>query len=306
MLSVVIPVFNEEAVIPELLRRFLAASGAWGSYELIFVNDGSGDATAALLEQATNTNKNIRVINFSRNFGHQAAVTAGLQHAQGDAVVVIDGDLQDPPEAIAPLIAKWRDGYQVVYAVRTQRKENMFKRAAYSIFYRMLRAMAKIDIPLDAGDFCLMDARVVRVMNALPERNRFVRGLRAWAGFASVGVPYEREQRFAGAPKYTFRKLLHLAFDGFTSFSAVPLKLAGYVGFAIALLSFIGGVVLILLKLAFGVAVQGWTSVMVSLFFMGGIQLTLIGVMGEYIGRIYTEVQGRPVYVIEKKIGFEK
>ncbi len=306
MLSVVVPLYNEHEVIPELIRRLLGAGKQWGEYEVIFVDDGSSDQTPVLIEQAAAANPQFRLLRFSRNFGHQAAVSAGLAHAQGAAVAVIDGDLQDPPESIAALHQRWQEGYEVVYAIRTQRKEHVFKRAAYTAFYHILKMMSRTDIPLDAGDFCLMDRKIVDIINALPERNRFVRGLRAWSGFRSIGVPYEREQRFAGAPKYTFRKLVRLAFDGITSFSTAPLKVATYVGFVIAVISFVSGLFLIVQKVVFGVDVQGWTSVMVAIFFMGGVQLVLMGVVGEYIGRIYIEVQGRPIYLIAQKIGFGK
>jgi dolichol-phosphate mannosyltransferase len=306
MISIVVPVYDEEEVVPELLRRLLEAGKSWGVYEVIFVDDGSHDKTAALLTEALAANPRLRLISFSRNFGHQVAVTAGLEHARGDAVVVIDGDLQDPPEVIERFVQKWNEGYKVVYAVREGRKENVFKRAAYALFYRVLRMMVRIDIPLDAGDFCLMDKKVVNVMNAMPERNRFIRGLRSWVGFRSIGVPYERSARTRGSSKYSLRMLFHLAFDGITGFTTVPLKFSIYIGFMTAALSFLAGILLLILKFTVGVEVTGWTSIVLAIFFMSGVQLCILGVMGEYLGRIYTEVQHRPVYVIKDALGFDK
>lgn len=304
MLSIVIPIYNEEEIIPELLSRLKNSSHDWGEYEIIFVNDGSVDRSCQLLTQASSQENNLRLIEFSRNFGHQIAVSAGLNYAKGDCVAIIDGDLQDPPEMIKDFLAKWREGYKVVYAIRKARKENIFKRMAYNSFYRILRYLAEIEIPLDAGDFCLMDRKVVDVINSMPERNRFVRGLRSWAGFSSVGVEYEREKRFAGEPKYTLRKLIHLALDGMIGFSSVPLKASTYFGFIIAFFSFLIGVLLIVLKLTVGVDAQGWTSIILIIFFMGGVQLIVMGMLGEYIGRIYKEVQHRPLYIVKEKIGF--
>ena len=304
MISVVIPIYNEEEVVPELLSRLEKSSGSWKEYEIIFVDDGSRDNSFSLLSEVAEKNSNIKVIKFSRNFGHQIAISAGLMHASGDAVAIIDGDLQDPPEMIDKFIEKWKEGYDVVYAIRASRKENIFKRVAYSTFYKLLKRLSSIDIPLDAGDFSLIDRKVVDVINGMPEQNRFVRGLRSWAGFRSVGVSYERSARFAGKPKFTLRKLFNLAFDGIISFSTTPLKISVYVGFIIALLSFLAGVYYIILKLTHGIDLQGWTSIMLAIFFIGGVQLFIIGILGEYIGRIYTQVQDRPLYVIEKKSGF--
>ncbi|MFA6429339.1 MAG: glycosyltransferase family 2 protein [Patescibacteria group bacterium] len=304
LLSVIIPILNEEEVLPELLRRLAVASAAWGEYELIFVDDGSRDTTFRLLREAAEQNPRIRVIKFARNFGHQIALSAGLVHAKGDAVAMIDGDLQDPPEFISEMLVKWREGFRIVYAVRKHRKEHLLKRMAYKGFYRLLHALATIDIPLDTGDFSLLDRRVVDCLNALPEHNRFLRGLRAWSGFSSIGIPYERESRFAGAPKYTMRKLFRLALDGIIGFSIIPLKLSTYLGFLIAGISFIAGIVLVVMKFTVGISLLGWTSLMVALFFLGGIQLLVLGIIGEYLGRMFIEAQNRPLYIVEETCGF--
>ena len=305
MISIVVPVYNEEKTAPLLLARLKEEGKKWGDHEIFFIDDGSFDTTAKIIGDAAASDKTLRLISFSRNFGHQAAVSAGLEHAKGDAVVVIDGDLQDPPELIVEFIKKWREGYKVIYAVRKNRKENVIKKFFYALFYRLLKSISKIDIPLDAGDFSLMDREVIDIVVSLREKNRFVRGLRSWAGFSSVGVPYERQVRAGGETKYSLRKLIHLAVDGFTGFSSFPLKISEYLGFGVAFLSFIAGITVFVLKLTVGVDVQGWTSLAIIVFFVGGVQLFLMGVMGEYIARIYTEVQNRPVYIIKKKIGFE-
>lgn len=306
MLSIVIPIYNEESVLPELLARIAAAGVGWGEYEVIFVDDGSVDGSSSFLKEALSKNSRLRLLSLSRNFGHQASVTAGLEHVQGDVVVVMDGDLQDPPEVLGRFLEKWREGYSVVYAVREARKEGIVKRAMYALFYRVLRVMARVDIPLDAGDFCLMDIKVVGVINSMPERNRFVRGLRSWAGFRSVGLPYQRDARVSGVSKYSMRMLFRLAFDGITGFTTIPLKLATYLGFFISGLSLLASIFFVILKLAGEVAISGWTSLILAISFMGGVQLSVLGVMGEYIGRIYTEVQNRPVYIVKDKLGFGK
>lgn len=303
MLSLVLPLYNESETIGTLIKRIAAAGVGWGDYEVIFVDDGSTDGTAAALAAALAADKRLKLVQFSRNFGHQIAVSAGLRYARGDAVVVMDGDLQDPPELIASLLARWREGYRVVYAVRTARRESAVKRLAYATFYRTLRAVASIDIPLDTGDFCLLDRAVVDAINVLPEKNRFLRGLRCWVGFASIGVPYERDERFAGASKYTWRKLLRLAADGIVGFSTMPLKIAAYAGLLVAGFSFAGGIALLILKLTHGIALQGWTSLVLAIFFMGGVQLLMLGIVGEYVARIYIEVQNRPLYVVKKTVG---
>ncbi len=307
MISLVIPVFNEEKVLPELFRRLKEVTDAIGPHEVVFVDDGSRDATAAMITrkiQEQGAGSSMKLLSFSRNFGHQIALSAGLDHVSGDAVAVLDADLQDPPELIQKLMVEWKAGADIVYAVRRKRKESLPKRMAYSLFYRILQSLSSVAIPLDSGDFCLMDRKVVDVLRAMPERTRFLRGMRAWAGFKSVGVEYEREARFAGETKYSVRKLIRLAMDGIMSFSTVPLKLSTYVGFFIAFCSVLAAILVLVLKLI-GVAIpQGWSSLMISIFFIGGVQLFVLGIMGEYIGRIYTEVQQRPLYIIRQKIGF--
>jgi glycosyltransferase involved in cell wall biosynthesis len=306
MYSIVIPIYNEEAVVPELYRRLKVVIDSFDApAEVIFVDDGSADSTFQQLSGLAAADKRVKVLRFSRNFGHQIAISAGIDHASGDAVVLMDGDLQDPPEVLPKFIERWRAGNDVVYAVRKKRKENVLKRAAYAVFYRLLKKLSYLDIPLDSGDFCLMDKRVVRTIRQLPERNRFVRGLRTWAGFRQVGLEYERDARFAGEPKYTFGKLVKLAYDGIFSFSTIPLRLAVYAGFTFASVAFLGGMFITYRKLFYGIDVQGWTSIIVVSTFLGGIILMMIGVIGEYVGRIYDEVKQRPLYIVQDKIGLE-
>jgi len=311
-LSLVIPCFNEESVLPLLetrLRKFLGDCGI--SWEVLFVDDGSRDKTFELLAGMHRAEPRFKVISFSRNFGHQAALCAGLAYAQGQAVGLLDADLQDPPELFARCLEKLREGYDVAYAVRRKRKENILKRAAYSVFYRLLKSVAEVDIPHDSGDFCLMHRRVVDVLTDMPERNVFLRGLRAWTGFRQIGVEYEREARAAGSTKYPFRKLLKLATDGVFAFSTLPLRLATYVGFASVGLSMIAGIFLLIWKLAnfqllghLPSEVPGWTSIVCLILFFGGIQFLMFGCMGEYIGRIYGEVKHRPRWVIGRALGW--
>ncbi len=306
LISVVIPVFNEEQVIPELLSRISTALAAGREYELILVDDGSQDKTSELLKEAAGRDRRIKVIKLARNFGHQIALSAGLAHAAGDVVMIMDGDLQDPPELIDQFIDKWREGYQVVYGIRKTRQENILKRAAYKIFYRILHSLASINIPLDAGDCCLMDRKVVIELNKLPEHNRFLRGLRAWMGSKSIGLEIDRHKRFAGQTKYSWRKLFHLAFDGIVGFSVTPLRLSSYLGFFIAGISFVAGLILFIMKFTVGISLQGWTSIIVVVFFLSGIQLLTLGIIGEYLGRIFIEVQNRSLYIIDETYGFEK
>lgn len=302
MISLVIPAFNEEAIIPELFKRLEAVASIIGPHEIILIDDGSHDQTVNLIKQEMNnrgTNNNIRLISFGRNFGHQIAISAGIDYAQGDAIVILDADLQDPPEVIAQFIERWKEGWLIAYGVRRKRKEHWIKRTAYSSFYRIMRMLADVSIPLDAGDFCLMDRKVINAIKSMPERNRFLRGLRAWTGFPSIAIEYERAGRFAGEPKYTVRKLIRLATDGIFNFSTVPLKFSTYVGFIIAGFSVLYAISLIVRKLIWGINLQGWSSLMVMMAFLGGVQLFVIGILGEYIGRIYKEVQGRPLYTVK-------
>lgn len=305
-LSVIIPVFNEQEVLSELFERLRnTLEGIKVNYEIIFIDDGSTDNSLKILRDFYLKDKRFKAISFSRNFGHQIAVSAGLDLAFGKAVVIIDADLQDPPEVIPDLIKKWKEGYQVVYTIRKKRKENLFKRAAYKVYYQILRKLADIDIPLDSGDFCLMDKRVVKLIRSLPERTRFIRGLRSWVGFRQIGIEYERDKRFAGKPKYTFGKLLTLALDGIISFSGVPLKLAIIVGFIISSFSLIYTLYIVVNRI-FNTAnqVPGWTTIVVAVIFLGGVQLIIIGLVGEYITRIFNEVKNRPLYILKEKVGF--
>ncbi len=296
-ISIVVPVYNETAVFPELLRRITAVlnSANLGSAEAIFVDDGSRDNTLEQIRAASAKDSRIKYLSFSRNFGHQVAVSAGIEHAFGRCVVVMDGDLQDPPELIPELLAKHDQGWEVVYAVRKNRKEGPLLRACYAIFYRLMDRISDIPIPLDTGDFCLMDRRVADVLRKMPERNRFVRGIRAWAGFRQTAHEYDRDKRFAGSPKYSFGKLVKLALDGVTSFSDFPLRLCGYLGFVIAGMSVLGLVYSVISKIFYNSTPAGWTSTSIAIFFIGGVQLLMLSVVGHYVARIYTEVRQRPL-----------
>lgn len=298
-LSVVVPLYNEEENVPELHRRLSESLGKLlHDYELVFVNDGSRDRTEELLNGLHAQDPRVTVIRLSRNFGHQAAVCAGLEHARGQGVVVMDGDLQDPPEVLGAFIAKWREGNDVVYAVRQNRKENVFKRAGYWTFYRLLRAISDLDIPLDSGDFCLMDRKVVDVLRHLPERLRFVRGLRTFVGFRQVGLCYDRGARYAGDPKYTFRTLAGLATDGLVSFSSYPLRLVTYCGFLSVAVALVLALWVLGDALVYHTAPRGWASTVVVVLFMSAIQLLSLGIIGEYIRRIFIESKGRPPYIV--------
>jgi polyisoprenyl-phosphate glycosyltransferase len=309
MISIVIPIFNEEDNINHLYQRLskedcLQKEG----YEIIFVDDGSYDNTYSLLEALSKKDPRVKIVKFSRNFGHQAAITAGIRLAKGDAAIIMDGDLQDPPEMLSQFLDKWREGYQVVYAIRKKRKENIAKKIGYKSFYRLLNLISDINIPLDTGDFCLMDKKVIKVLNSeMTEHARFVRGLRAYAGFKQIGVEYERDKRASGDVKYTFRKLFKLALDGLLDFSTFPLRLATYLGFAIAIPSFLTGIFFIIHRI-FNFKFLGYSptdtpglaSLATGVFFLGGLILIILGVIGEYIGRMYFEVKKRPFYIIDE------
>jgi glycosyltransferase involved in cell wall biosynthesis len=300
-LSVVIPVFNEAENIDTLHARLTSVLEDMRlEYEIIYVDDGSHDQSPILLNRLADRDGRIVVVELARNFGHQVAISAGLEHSRGQAVCIMDADLQDPPEVLPKFLEKWREGAEVVYAIRTQRKEWWGKRLAYAGFYRLLQRVANIKIPLDAGDFCIMDRCVVDQLVQMPERNRFVRGIRSWIGFRQVGMPYERHSRHAGRPKYTFRKLIYLALDGLISFSHMPLRIITLLGIAVSLLSFVVAIFYVVKKLALGVGIPGFTTLVVSIFFLAGIQLMTIGVIGEYIGRISDEVKRRPLYVARR------
>jgi dolichol-phosphate mannosyltransferase len=311
LVSVVVPCYNEEQVIHETHRRLLSVLEqlAPDTFEILYVNDGSSDSTLETLETLQQADTRIRVLSFSRNFGHQIAVTAGLDHATGDAVVLIDADLQDPPAVIIEMVDRWRDGYQVVYGMRTDRPgETRFKLWTAKVFYRLLNRLSDVQIPLDVGDFRLMDRRVVDVLRAMPERDRYLRGMVSWVGFRQIAVMYRREPRFAGESKYPVFKMLKFATDGVISFSIVPLRLAVWAGVAAIFIALAGIIYALVLRLYFSEShwVRGWTSTFVAILFLGGTQLIFLGFIGEYIGRIYGEVKRRPLYIVQDRLGFEK
>ncbi len=308
VISVVIPVFNEEPVIIETYKRLTKVMvGIGESYELLFVNDGSRDMSAAIIADLCKQDKSVKLLNFSRNFGHQPAVTAGMDFAAGDAIVIIDADLQDPPEVIPEMLNLWRQGYDVVYGQRSKRKgESAFKKFTAKMYYRMLKRLTNVDIPVDTGDFRLIDRKVCDAMKMLGEKNRYIRGLVSWTGFNQTAVSYVRDERFAGETKYPLKKMIRFAMDGIAAFSYKPLKLATGVGFAIALLSFIYLIVILFQKLMYGNVIEGWASTIAVILFSQGIVLIMLGIMGEYIGRIYDEIKNRPIYLISQKIGFDE
>lgn len=306
VLSIVAPVYDEEVLLPEFYRRVVAAIEPLNvSFEIVLVNDGSHDRSGAIMDELHAQDKRVKVIHFSRNFGHQIAITAGTDHATGQAVAVIDSDLQDPPEIIVDMYHKWREGYQVVYGVRSEREgETAFKRATASAFYRLIRRITNINLPLDTGDFRLMDERVVAVMRSMREHHRFMRGLSVWVGFKQAGVSYRRDARKAGVTKYPLKKMLRFALDAITSFSYLPLQLATYSGFVIAGCSVVAILVAIILRLT-GNGIAGQATTLVSVLFLGGIQLIFLGIIGEYLGRIYDEVKRRPLYIVATRHGLE-
>ncbi len=305
-LSVVIPVFNEEETIPELERRLRVFLGELGeTWEVVFVDDGSRDASARLLQEMAEKEPRFKVVSFSRNFGHQIAITAGMDRAEGEAVVVMDADLQDPPELVREMLARWRQGFDVVYAVRQRRLgETWFKRLSAKIFYRVFRAMLGFEVVLDAGDFRLMSRPVVLTLRSLRERHRFIRGLVGWIGFRQSSVAYTRHERFAGVTKYPLRKMLGFAFDGITSFSTLPLRMATWLGALAALLAMGLGVWAFYVKIHGITAVPGWTTIMILVALGSSVQLLVIGILGAYVGRIYEEVQRRPLYTVAKEVNF--
>lgn len=304
--SIVVPVYNEQEVLQEFYDRLRAVVNNLDEpAEILFVNDGSTDRSLAVLKGLHASDKRVRIVSLSRNFGHQAAITAGLAHAAGDAVAVLDADLQDPPELLPRFFKLLDEGWDVAYGIRAERKEGPGKRLAYSLFYRLLTRMADIDIPRDSGDFGAMSRRVVDHLNGLPEADRFVRGLRAWLGFRQTGIAYERDRRHAGVPKYTFLKLLQLSIDGMFSFSHFPLRVIVAVGLAISCLSFVG-ILVVLYRYAFTAYVPGYTSLAILVLFIGGIQLLTLGVIGEYIGRISNQVKSRPLFVVDERTGFDQ
>lgn len=298
--------YYEEAVVQACYKALkqVMVENHW-DYELIFVNDGSKDGTLGLLKEIALTDDRVKIIDFSRNFGHQVAVTAGVFHSHGDATVIIDADLQDPPSVITEMVAKWKEGYQVVYAKRKKRKgETLFKLITAKCFYRFLHYMAEIEIPMDTGDFRLMDRQVVEAFKKMPERNRFVRGMVSWVGFDQTYVEYERDERLAGTTKYPLKKMLRFATDGIISFSTKPLKLVRSLGFITVFVAILLVFYSLISKYVMHSVVTGWTSLMVAITFFSGVQLFSIGLLGEYIARIYDESRQRPLYLIKEKINF--
>lgn len=304
-LSLVVPIYNEEAVIDELRTRLVEVIEPLGEFEVLCVNDGSVDRSAEMLDALSAADPRFKALHFSRNFGHQAAVTAGLHAASGECAVIIDADLQDPPELVVEMVGKWQQGFDVVYAKRRERAgDSRLKRGTAFLFYRLLRKLTEVEVPPDAGDFCLLDRKVVNVLNSMPERNRYVRGLRAWVGFRQTAVEFDRAERFAGETKYPMSRMISLAFDGVFSLSKAPLRLAIYFGFISSGLSFLLGIIFLIEKLTgtFN-TVRGWASTIVVVLFLGGVQLICIGAIGEFIGRTYDEVKQRPLYIIARTSG---
>jgi dolichol-phosphate mannosyltransferase len=300
--SIIAPIFNEAENMPELYRRVSMVMDSTGQpWELILVDDGSSDNSTVLMRELAEKDDRVRPVIFARNFGHQIAVTAGMDYARGDAVVIIDSDLQDPPEVIPELIAKWQEGYEVVYAVRAEREgESWFKIWTASLFYRIIYRITDVKIPMDTGDFRLMDRKVIDVMKRMRERYRFLRGMSAWVGFKQAGVPYKRAARFAGSTKYPFKKMLKLAMNAVTGFSYFPLQLATYMGFIVAGLSILAIPVAIIVHILDPYQLLGQTTTLIAVLFLGGVQLISLGILGEYLGRVYDEVKGRPLYVVSQ------
>lgn len=305
--SVVVPLYNEELVLDETYNRLTTVlEKIDGEYEIILVNDGSRDKTEEMAKAIAGKDKRVKFISFSRNFGHQNAITAGMDHASGEAIVVIDADLQDPPELIYQMIEKYHEGYDVVYAVRAKRKgETIFKKVTAKAFYRILKKLVDIDIPVDTGDYRLISREVCNVLKRMREKNRFVRGMVSWIGFKQIGIPFVREERFAGETKYTLSKMIKFSLDGIVSFSTKPLKFTVHIGFILAILSFLYACYLIVNKLLFSNVIEGWTSMVVVVLFIGGIQMIALGIIGEYIARIYEESKNRPLYITKELVNFE-
>ncbi|MCC0080148.1 MAG: glycosyltransferase family 2 protein [Rhodobacter sp.] len=306
LISIVVPCLDEMEVLPETLRRLrrLAQDQDDCAFEFIFVDDGSTDGTLAILRDAAQADARVRAVSFARNFGQQVAVTAGVDIARGDAVVLMDSDLQDPPEVISDMIARWRDGYDVVYGTRrTRGGDDRFKRVSAGGFYKVINWLSEVPIPEDTGDFRLMSRPVVEVLKQMPERHRFLRGMVAWTGFRQIATPYDRPRRHAGTTKYPLAKMLRYAADGILSFSIKPLRLAVALGLITVCLACVGILYALFMRLFTSVWVEGWTALMIAVLFLGGVQLLSLGIIGEYVGRIYSEVQRRPLYVVREMIG---
>ncbi len=312
--SVVVPCYNEAATLPILYERLSTEARRWNvDHEVILVDDGSQDGSWEIMRRVHAQDPRWKMISFARNYGHQTALWAGLHLASGNLVAVLDADLQDPPEVLAAFFEKWRSGYDVIYGVRQKRKEGLLKRAAYFFFYRLLSRLAEIDIPLDSGDFCVMDRRVVDLLKRMPERRRFIRGLRSWIGYRKAAVPYERHGRAGGETKYTFRRLVELAVDGVFSFSSQPLRLATYFGGCVSMVAFLGALFTLLQRIfakqfaRIGLEpVPGFATTVIAVLFLGGIQLLCLGIIGEYIGRIYEDVKQRPMWTVRDTLGVSR
>lgn len=303
LISVVIPVFNEAECLPELYKRLAAGFASHGEYEILFVNDGSKDSSYAILRQIALADKRVKVIDLSRNFGKEVAMTAGLDYARGDAVVVIDADLQDPPEIIGQMLAKWAQGYQVVYAQRLSRKgESFFKKLTSDLFYRIFSRLINFEIPQNTGDFRLMSREAVNALKRVKDKNRFMKGIYAWIGFKTAAVQYHRDARYKGGTKWGILKLFTLALDGITSFSAFPLKISMLAGFALSFISFMYLLFIVIFKMFFGISAPGYASLLTVILLIGGVQFIFIGILGEYIGKILNEVKDRPLYLVQEKI----
>jgi len=307
MYSIIVPMFNEEEVITTTFERLTEVMKQTNeTYELIFVNDGSKDASATIISELANVHDEVVLIDFSRNFGHQIAITAGMDYANGQAIIIIDADLQDPPEVMLMMIEKWKQGYEVVYGKRIKRKgETWFKKSTAKLFYRILRMMTNVEVPTDTGDFRLIDRKVCDVLKSLKEKNRFVRGLISWVGFKQTSVEFVREERFAGVTKYPLKRMISFALDAITSFSYKPLRIATYVGFLISLFSFVYLIFVLYQRLFTDSTEAGWASIMALNLLFNGIILILLGVIGEYIGRIYDESKNRPLYIVREVVSQE-
>lgn len=306
--SIVVPVYNEHETLAALYERLtFLLERLDGTGEVILVDDGSRDDSFARMMEISGRDSRFKVLQLSRNFGHQAAITAGLDFAAGNAVIVMDADLQDPPEVILAMAERWREGFEVVYAVRTERRgENRFKRFTAAAFYRLIRKLSNVEIPADVGDFRLVDRKALDAYKTMRENDRFVRGMFSWVGFKQIGVPYDRSERFAGETKYPLRKMVTFAVDGILSFSNAPLRLVLALGFAVSLASFLYGFASILLKAVDAYTVPGWASLVAVVSFLGGVQLIVLGVIGEYIGRIYEETKRRPLYIVNHTVGLSE
>ena len=306
--SVVVPIYNEQETLRELYQRLEAVLSKMGeSYEIIFVNDGSRDRSLEVMKELAAKNPSVKVVGLSRNFGLQVAYCAGIDHASGEAVIPMDGDLQDPPELIPDLIKKWKEGYDVVYTVKTKRREGFFKRLAFSGFYRLLKGVSSVEMPLDAGSFSIMSRKVADIFKAMPEKNRLLSAIRAWIGMRQAGITYDRDARFHGEPRQTYLRLMRMATDGLFAFSTVPIRVATVLGFVTCGLTLILIIIVVLLRIFTNLIPEtGWTSLMIVITFFGGVQLVFIGILGEYICRIFDEVKNRPLYLVSEKKGFDR